>query len=448
MNIIIPDYVLAVLEQLEQHGHEAYIVGGCIRDTLLEKEVHDWDVTTSARPDQVQNVFKNEVTIETGIQHGTVTVIKEGHSVEITTYRIDGTYFDGRRPEHVTFTSSLTEDLARRDFTINAMAYHPLKGVIDPFKGKHDLEQKIIRCVGNAHSRFAEDALRILRALRFAATLNFHMNAETANALLEEKEKLRNIAAERVREELLRLLCGENCAEVLRIYYTVLAVRIPELLPMVGFQQHTPYHAYDVWEHTVRTIEAIKPEPVLRLTMLLHDIGKPNTFTQDDQGIGHFYGHGSVSTEIAKQILERLKFDCSTKETIITLVKYHDIRCELSPIWIKKQLRKFGTDLFLQLLEIHKADIAGQNPNLLYRLENITKCEAMTKEILSEKPCFSLKNLAVNGSDLISLGFPQGKIIGTILQFLLDAVIEETCKNEKNELLEYLQQNKHLINKS
>ena len=317
--------------------------------------------------------------------------------------------------------------------------------MIDPFGGKHDLQQKTIRCVGNARSRFEEDALRILRALRFSSTLNFQIAPDTANALLEEKAKLCHISAERVREELIKLLCGKNCAQVLRAYGTVLAVWIPEILPMVGFQQHTPYHAYDVWEHTIRTVEAIQPIPVLRFTMLLHDIGKPNTFTQDEQGIGHFYGHGAVSTEIAKQVLERLKFDHKTKESIITLVKYHDIRCELSPIWIKKQLRKFGTDLFLQLLEVHKADITGQNPNLLHRLEDIMKCEAMTKEILSDPPCFSVKDLAVNGSDLLSIGFSQGKIIGTILQFLLDAVIDETCKNEKNELLEYLNQNKYLF---
>lgn len=448
MNMSIPNYVLTILNQLEKNGYEAYVVGGCIRDTLLKKEVHDWDVTTSAQPHQVQTIFQNETTIETGIQHGTVTVIKEGHPVEITTYRIDGTYADGRRPEFVTFTSSLTEDLARRDFTINAMAYHPAKGLIDPFGGKHDLQQKTIRCVGNAHSRFAEDALRILRALRFSSTLNFQIDASTANALFEKKDKLLNIAAERVREELIALLCGKNCAEVLRTYYTVLAVWIPELLPMVGFQQHTPYHAYDVWEHTIRTVEAIKPMPVLRFTMLLHDIGKPNTFTQDEQGIGHFYGHGAISTKIAKQILERLKLDRNTKETIITLVKYHDIRCELSPIWIKKQLRKFGIDLFLQLLEVHKADITGQNPNLLHRLDDIMKCETMTKEVLSETPCFSVKNLAVNGSDLISMGFSQGKIIGKILQFLLDAVINEICKNEKKELLQYLNQNRYLFTES
>lgn len=447
MNMIIPNDVLTILEKLEHNGYEAYVVGGCVRDTLLNKAIHDWDVTTSALPHEVQTVFKHDITIETGIQHGTVTVITEGHPVEITTFRIDGTYSDSRRPERVTFTSSLTQDLARRDFTINAMAYHPAKGLIDPFGGKHDLQQKTIRCVGNARSRFEEDALRILRALRFSSTLNFQVNPDTANALLEEKAKLCNISAERVREELIKLLCGKNCAQVLRIYGTVLAVWIPEILPMIGFQQHTPYHAYDVWEHTIRTVEAIQPIPVLRFTMLLHDIGKPNTFTQDEQGIGHFYGHGAVSTEMAKRILERLKFDRKTKESVIMLVKYHDIRCELSPIWIKKQLRKFGTDLFLQLLEVHKADITGQNPNLLHRLEDIMKCEAMAKEILSEPPCFSVKDLAVNGSDLIALGFSQGKIIGTILQFLLDAVIDETCKNEKKELLEYLNQNKFLFTK-
>ena len=339
----------------------------------------------------------------------------------------------------------MTQDLARRDFTINAMAYHPVKGLIDPFGGKHDLQQKNIRCVGNACSRFEEDALRILRALRFSSTLNFQIDPDTANALLEEKVKLCNISAERVREELIKLLCGKNCAQVLRAYGAVLAVWIPEILPMVGFQQHTPYHAYDVWEHTIGTVEAIQPIPVLRFTMLLHDIGKPNTFTQDEQGIGHFYGHGAVSKEIAKQVLERLKLDRKTKESVITLVKYHDIRCELSPIWIKKQLRKFGTNLFLQLLEVHKADITGQNPNLLNRLEDIKKCEAMTKEILSEPPCFSVKDLAVNGSDLIAIGFSQGKTIGTILQFLLEAVIDETCKNEKQELLQYLNQNQHLF---
>ncbi len=445
MKIEIPDYVLAVLNRLEQCGYEACVVGGSIRDAMLQKEVHDWDIATSALPGQILEAFRNEITIKTGIRHGTVTVISRGYPVEITTYRIDGAYTDGRRPEQVTFTPSLAEDLARRDFTVNAMAYHPAKGLTDPFGGRSDALRGIIRCVGNARTRFTEDALRILRALRFASVLHFQIEPETANALQQEKERLRGIAAERVREELRLLLCGENCGDILREYCTVLAVWIPELLPMVGFLQHTPYHAYDVWEHTVRTVQAIAPVPVLRFAMLLHDIGKPSTFTRDEQGRGHFYGHGAVSTEMTVKILERLKFDRRAKETITQLVKYHDIRCERSPLWIKKQLRKFGQPLFFQLLAVHKADISGQNPDLLYRLKDIDACADMAKEIICRESCFSLKQLAVNGSDLIQAGFPQGKVIGQILQFLLDAVIHEACKNEKSALLHYAAQNQRLF---
>ncbi len=437
MDITIPKQILYIIQRLEEAGYEAYAVGGCVRDTLLNKEPHDWDVTTSALPKQTVSIFKNEKVIETGLRHGTVTVIKDHLPIEVTTYRIDGLYIDNRRPSNVSFTPYLTEDLARRDFTINAMAYHPVKGLIDLFNGKEDLANKKIRCVGTAAQRFHEDSLRIMRALRFASILNFSIEPATAAALFAEKEQLQNISAERIREELLALLCGTSCSEVLRQYYPILSVWIPELLPMIGFQQHTPYHAYDVWEHTLKTIVASKATKILRCTMLFHDIGKPSTFTQDEKGIGHFYGHGAVSTKLADQIMRRLKFDTKTREQIITLVKYHDIRCENSPLWIKKQLRKFGSDLFLTLLDVHKADIAGQNPALLHRLDDIVQCQRMTLDILNQPSCFSIKDLNINGSDLIALGIPAGKTIGEILKFLLDAVIHQTCENQREALLKY-----------
>lgn len=352
MNISIPKQILFIIKRLEERGHQAFVVGGCVRDALLNKEPHDWDITTSALPEETVNIFQSEKVIETGLKHGTVTVVNENLPVEITTYRVDGIYTDNRRPNSVTFTSSLTQDLARRDFTINAMAYHPTKGLIDPFKGKEDLLNKTIRCVGTAVQRFREDALRIMRALRFASVLDFEIEPNTSAALFSEKEQLQGISAERVREEFIGLLCGTSCSEVLRQFYPILAVWIPELLPMIGFEQHNPYHAYDVWEHTLKTISAIQATAVLRCTMLFHDIGKPVTFTLDKKGVGHFYGHGAVSTELAGQIMRRLKFETKTREQITTLVKYHDIRCENSPLWIKKQLRKFGPALFLQLLDV------------------------------------------------------------------------------------------------
>ncbi len=437
MKIKIPPSVLFTLTKLEENGHEAYLVGGCVRDVLLGKEPQDWDITTSALPQQIKAIFRNTPVIETGITHGTVTVIQDHMPMEITTYRIDGAYIKHRKPEKVAFGVSLNEDLARRDFTVNAMAYHPLKGLIDPFDGSIDLQNKMLRCVGVAQQRFEEDALRILRALRFSAVLGFSIEQKTAQALLTQKELLRQIAAERVQQELIRLLCGAYCAPVLRQYYPILSVWVPEILPMVRFDQHTPYHAFDVWEHTIRTVEAVTPSPILRLTMLLHDSGKPATFSMDDSGTGHFHGHGAVSTELAQQVLKRLKCSNVLQKEVCTLVKYHDIRYECTPIWIKHQLRKFGSTRFLQLLEVHRADISGQNPTLLHRLETLAYCKQLTEELLAQPHCITVHDLTINGNDLQKIGIPSGKTMGTLLQKLLDAVINEQCENNREALLQY-----------
>ncbi len=317
MQISLPVPVEYVLHTLRRGGYEAYIVGGCVRDALLGFPPADWDVTTSAPPEDIVRLFegRNRL-IETGLKHGTVTILADGMPVEVTTYRIDGKYTDGRHPDSVCFTASLAEDLRRRDFTINAMAYCPEEGLIDCYSGQADLREGIIRCVGVPDIRLQEDALRILRALRFASVLGFSIDGDTADSLRRNRELLANIAAERLAAELNRLLCGRKAGKILLDYSDILGIFLPELSPMVGFAQHNAYHAYDVWEHTARCLQAASPLLPVRLAVLLHDSGKPPCFTMDDNGIGHFYGHPAVSTEIARTVLTRLRYESKTTETV------------------------------------------------------------------------------------------------------------------------------------
>ena len=429
----IPAYVRNTMTALEAAGHQAYCVGGCVRDSLLGQTPEDWDVTTSALPEETVAVFGERV-IPTGLKHGTVTVFWPEGKVETTTFRRDGTYTDHRHPERVTFTPSLEEDLARRDFTVNAMALDLRGSLYDFFGGQADLRDRVLRCVGDPERRFSEDALRILRCLRFAARLDFDVEGETGAALVVCRELLREIAPERVHEELTKLLCGARAAEVLRKYPKVIGVVLPEVLPMVGFDQRNPHHCYDVWEHTLHALDAVAPEPVLRWTMLFHDMGKPECFALDRQGVGHFMGHGVVSRRIADGVMDRLRFDNETKARIGELVEWHDHRVETEK-GVRRMLNQFGERDFRNLLAVQRADNMGQAEKYRCRQKDIDRIEALLDREIEKGSCFSLKQLAVNGNDLLGMGL-SGPELGRMLQRLLEQVMDGRLPNDRDALLE------------
>lgn len=432
----LPQPVLEALNRLNAAGQEAYVVGGCVRDRLLGRKPADWDIATSALPDETRRIFADRPVIDTGIRHGTVSVLLDGQPLEITTYRIEGVYSDHRRPDTVSFTRSLREDLRRRDFTINAMAYHPIDGLQDFFGGQADLKARIVRCVGDPRRRFEEDALRIVRALRFASVLGCSIDNDTKTALLKQASSLSQIAVERVAHELQRLLCGDHVFPVLMDYAAVLTAILPELKPMIGHPQPNPYHRYSVYEHTARTVQAISASPVLRWTMLLHDSGKPSCYSVDKLGIGHFYGHPAVSVQIASTVLTRLKMDTATIDQVLTLVQFHDDAISDSDRSIRRWLRRVGPDRLMDLLEVKRADICGQNPDLLGRLQEIDALSDRVRRLIEQNTCYSLRDLAVNGRDLMAYGVSPSPMLGQLLEYLLEAVIEETCPNEKAALLE------------
>ena len=427
---------MAVLKRLKDSGYEAYLVGGCVRDLLRGIPPHDYDVTTSALPEEILAAFSGVPVVETGLKHGTVTVLWEGLPVEVTTYRVDGNYTDGRHPDGVTFTRSLTEDLARRDFTFNAMAWAPETGIQDPFGGREDLQRKILRCVGDPDRRFTEDGLRILRALRFASTLEASGDPATDQALRRQKERLSAVSRERIREELRKLLCGPGVFEILTAYPEVLGTVLPELLPAVGFDQRNYHHCYDLYSHLARTVASVPPDPDLRLAALLHDVAKPELFSLDEAGVGHFYGHASRSAEKAGEILRNLR--CSNEECqrIVALIRHHDGPIEPTPAAVKRKLNKLGERGFFDLIALMRGDNLALAPEFHGRQETYDRLEALAREILSEEQCFSLKDLAVKGGDLAALGL-RGKEIGEGLQMLLSAVMEEKTKNDKESLLKY-----------
>ena len=434
--LTLPSQVHTALDRLTAAGWEAYVVGGAVRDALRGCAAGDWDITTNAEPAQVERVFAGERLIETGLRHGTVTVLLDGLPLEITTYRVDGDYTDHRRPDAVRFTRSLREDLLRRDFTMNALAYHPRTGLVDVCGGAEDIARGVVRCVDEPDRRFQEDGLRILRALRFASVLGFQIAPETAAAIHRNRALLQYLAAERVQSELTKLLCGQNVGAVLREFADVLAVPIPELTPMFGFAQHNPHHDKDVWDHTIAVIESITPEPVLRWAALLHDIGKPSCFSLAEDGIGHFFGHSDQSTSMAESILSRLRFDNASKEQIVRLVRYHDMPITADRKPIKRLLSKHGEDATRQLIELHKADTLGQSAICRHRIAIFEEVSQMINEILLEESCFTLKDLAVNGHDMMTLGF-QGPTIGRVLQECLDAVLDEQIPNEHEALMAF-----------
>ena len=440
------EFPTSPLRRLQELGHEAFYVGGCVRDALMGLPPKDLDLSTSATPEQIEAAFSDCRVIETGIRHGTVTVRFEGQSLEITTFRLDGAYTDGRHPDRVSFASRVEEDLARRDFTVNAMAWSPERGLVDPFGGQADLKAGILRCVGDPRLRFTEDALRILRGLRFSAVLDFALESETAQAARDLREGLCRISAERIQAELLKLLCGPACERVLLDFPEILAVPIPELSPMVGFDQKNPHHCYDVWTHSVKVTAAVPARPDLRLAALLHDVGKPACFTLDDTGVGHFYGHGEAGEQIARTILDRLRLDRATRERVLTLVRHHD-RPILPPEekTVKRLLGRFGTEGFFALMALKRADNLAQHPDYRGRLAQYDEIEAMARRILATKQPFCLKDLAVTGTDLLALGYAPGPELGAALQELLRRVMEENLPNTRQILLKEAEKRRKTI---
>lgn len=435
MTMDMPKNVDIAINLLQSAGFEAYAVGGCVRDSLLGKTPNDWDITTAAKPEDMKSVFINFHCIDTGIKHGTVTVVIDGEPLEITTFRLDGEYEDNRHPKSVTFTSNLGADLGRRDFTVNAMAYSKMTGTVDLFGGQNDLKNKIIRCVGDPDRRFNEDALRILRALRFASALDFEIEEKTAQSLLKNRALLGNISEERIAKELLKLVCGKGAKRILTDFAPVLFEILPELQPMYKNSHDNPHHCYDIYEHTLIAVESIDPEPTLRFAMLLHDCGKPAVKKFDENGVAHFYGHQRISAEISAQILARLKVSNKFRDEILFLVSNHD-RWELYENTEKmpRYLSKFGLDGVLNLLKVMRADVLAQSPEYRYRLDQIADAEEIAKNLAAQKPCLSLRELQINGRTLMDIGIPQGRKLGAVLAQLLDEVIDGVTKNTQEAL--------------
>lgn len=435
MTMDMPKNVDIAINLLQSAGFEAYAVGGCVRDSLLGKTPNDWDITTSAKPEDMKSVFADFHCIDTGIKHGTVTVVIDGEPLEITTFRLDGEYEDNRHPKSVTFTSDLGADLGRRDFTVNAMAYSKMTGTVDLFGGQNDLKNKIIRCVGDPDRRFNEDALRILRALRFASALDFEIEEKTAQSLLKNCALLGNISEERIAKELLKLVCGKGAKRILTDFAPVLFEILPELQPMYKNSHDNPHHCYDIYEHTLIAVESIDPEPTLRFAMLLHDCGKPAVKKFDENGVAHFYGHQRISAKISAQILARLKVSNKFRDEILFLVSNHD-RWELYENTEKmpRYLSKFGLDGVLKLLKVMRADVLAQSPEYRYRLDQIADAEEIAKNLAAQKPCLSLSELQINGRTLMDIGIPQGRKLGAVLAQLLDEVIDGVTKNTQEAL--------------
>jgi tRNA nucleotidyltransferase (CCA-adding enzyme) len=435
MKINMPKQANFIIRTLTDHGYEAYIVGGCVRDALLHVEPKDWDITTSASPEEVKQLFFH--TVDTGIEHGTVTVLLDHEPYEVTTYRVDGKYEDHRRPSEVTFTKSLKEDLLRRDFTINAMAYNDQEGLIDLYGGEKDLAKGLIRCVGVANQRFDEDALRILRALRFAARLDFTIEEETRLAMIAKKEFLRQISAERIREELTKILISDH-PELLVMAYElgITKIILPEWDEMMETPQNNPHHLYSVGLHSLKGIQQIEPNVHLRYAMLLHDAGKPACKTTDDEGIDHFTKHPLKSKDIAREVLRRLKFDNETVKVVTTLVEWHDWRfmkaTDINKKAVRRLANKIGVDLCYQLFKVQHADIMAQSDyQREQKLSILEQTKLLLDEIVADHECITLKDLKLNGKDLIAMGVSEGKQIGWILNSLLDRVLEEPELNTK-----------------
>lgn len=435
MEIKIPENVEKIIDTLEAAGFEAYAVGGCVRDSILGREPNDWDITTSAKPEETKALFKK--TFDTGLQHGTISVLMDHVVYEVTTYRIDGEYLDSRHPESVIFTDRLSEDLMRRDFTINAMAYNPKRGIVDLYNGQEDLKKGIIRCVGNAHDRFTEDALRILRAVRFAAQLGYAIDTETEDAIRELAPTLSKISAERIMTEFTKMLVSDHPERLkTACELGITAVILPEFDKMMATPQHNPHHRFSVGGHTMAVIENIRNDRVLRLAALFHDIGKPDTRKTDSKGVDHFSGHPAVSAKIAKEVMKRMRYDNDTIAIVSRLVEAHDWTINANPKHIRRYINKIGEDCFPLIFELNRADTLGQSD---YQKEEkfalLEELRAAYENVIANNECVSLKTLAVTGTDLIAAGMKPGPGIGETLNRLLKLVIDDPSLNSKEELL-------------
>jgi tRNA nucleotidyltransferase (CCA-adding enzyme) len=431
-----PVKALNILKVLRENGYEGYVVGGCVRDSVLGREPKDWDITTNAPPSAVRELFPK--TVDTGLKHGTVTVMEDGEPFEVTTFRIDGGYSDGRRPDRVEFTRSLEEDLRRRDFTMNAMAWNEERGIVDPFGGMEDIASGIIRAVGEPEERFGEDSLRILRAVRFAARLDFAVEDATLKAAAAKSSLISNVSGERIREELTGILTSGHPGKLALLRdMGVLGRILPEVEACFHTAQNNPHHAYNVGEHSLRAVGACMNDKCLRWAMLLHDAGKAVTRTTDEKGIDHFYGHPAKSVELAKGILDRLRFDNRSADRILRLISHHDRDVALSPKAVAKAVNAVGEDIFTDLLNVKRADVSAQNPKdvekgLLY----VDRIEAVYNRLKEENACLGRKDLAINGDDLIGMGFEQGRGVGRTLGLLFEKVLENPALNKKECLTE------------
>mgnify|MGYP005774246925 CR=1 FL=1 len=444
--INLPDEVQEIMSVIKEYGATSYVVGGCVRDSILDREPHDWDICTPALPSELLVGFeeKGYKVIPTGLQHGTITVHLNGNNYEITTFRRDGEYSDGRHPDTVEFTSDLIYDLERRDFTINAMAYNSEEGLIDPFNGCWDIQNRIIRCVGNPDDRFQEDGLRILRALRFSCQLNFVIDETTGRAMLDNKELISNVSMERINAEFTKMINAEYISSfMLYSYNSIIAEFVPEIVPMVGFKQNNPYHYLDVFAHSCNVLEVCRlynSDLITKLAAFFHDIGKPHCYQDDDSGIRHFKGHGKVSAEMTDGIMRRLKFDNDTREKVVQLVYYHDASFEVGKKYVRRWLNKIGVDQFKRLLVLRRADIMGQSE--LNRDERLQKLDAVNKcleEVLAEKPVFSIRDLEIDGEDIMNLlHINEGKDVGYWLGKIMNLVIDGELNNERHDLIIFL----------
>lgn len=438
MRIQLPGDVKKIIQTLQEAGYEAYAVGGCVRDSLLGRIPSDWDITTSAEPAEVKRLFRR--TFDTGIQHGTVTVLFDKTGYEVTTYRIDGRYEDGRHPAEVTFTPNLEEDLKRRDFTVNAMAYNDEAGLIDCFGGMEDLEEGVIRCVGDPAERFHEDALRIMRAVRFAAQLDARIEESTAMAIRELAPTLTRISAERIQVELVKLLTSDHPEKMRDLYELgITAVILPEFDRIMETEQNNPHHCFSVGEHTIHTLMNVENDKVLRLTMLFHDFGKAETRTTDDAGIDHFHGHEKISAQMAGRIMRRLKFDSNTMNRVCRLVEKHDLKVDPSARAVRHAASGMGEDLFPLFLQVKRADTLGQSDyEREEKLDRICRVEQIYRNVQEQKECLNLKQLALDGRDLIALGVQPGHEMGDLLESMLRMVLDDPDKNDRAFLTEYV----------
>ena len=436
MTIQIPEKVAFIIGELYKNGYEAFAVGGCVRDSILGRTPQDWDITTSAKPLEVKKIFGR--TIDTGLKHGTVTVMLDKEGFEVTTYRVDGAYEDNRHPKDVSFTSDIEEDLKLRDFTINAMAYNEQAGLVDIFGGLKDIKSRMIRCVGNAGERFDEDALRILRAVRFSAQLGFDIDEQTCEAMTSKADHLKNISAERIQTELVKLLVSDHPEYIDKAFKLGLTnVFLPEYDAIAGLETHSPKHIYTVDVHTQKALQAVEAVPALRLAMLMHDFGKSKTKKTDSDGRTTFKNHAQVSAEMARRILRRLKFDNDTTDKVTRLIRWHSMKYNPEPASARRAINRVGRDIFEDFLKVQTADLLAKSPDVIEDgLKLLKEKELLYRQIIDEGQCFEIKMLAVNGRDLIQAGLKEGPMLGKILEQLTEAVIDDQALNTKEQLIQ------------